>query len=64
MQWNGEIRLTDQVIITNADGTFELNTYGEQLKFQSKLTHGYLVGERRNAFPIIQERARPALQSA
>jgi hypothetical protein len=61
MKWNGEVRLTDQVLITNADGTQELNVYGENLKFISKLTHGYLVGERRNAFPMITKRQRPAL---
>lgn len=60
MKWNGEVRLTDQVLITNPDGTTELNVYGENLKFISKLTHGYLVGERRNAFPIIAKRKRPA----
>jgi len=60
MKWNGEVRLTDQVLITNPDGTIELNAYGENLKFISKLTHGYLVGERRYAFPILIARARPA----
>lgn len=60
MKWNGEVRLTDQVLITNPDGTVELNTYGENLKFLSKLTHGYLVGERRNAFPILLRRTRPS----
>lgn len=60
MKWNGEVRLTDQVLITNLDGTVELNAYGENLKFISKLTHGYLVGERRYAFPILVMRARPA----
>lgn len=64
MKWNGEVRLTDQVLITNPDGTVELNTYGENLKFQSKLTHGYLVGERRNAFPMIVKRTRPNLVNA
>lgn len=64
MRWNGEVRLTDQVLITNGDGTIELNTYGENLKFQSKLTHGYLVGERRYAFPILVARSRPAAMSA
>jgi len=62
MKWNGEVRLTDQVLITNPDGTTELNVYGENLKFISKLTHGYLVGERRNAFPILLRRSRPAVQ--
>ena len=64
MKWNGEVRLTDQVLITNPDGTVELNTYGENLKFISKLTHGYLVGERRNAFPIISNRIRPQVVNA
>ena len=64
MKWNGEVRLTDQVLITNPDGTIELNTYGENLKFISKLTHGYLVGERRNAFPLISSRIRPQIANA
>lgn len=59
MKWNGEVRLTDQVLITNPDGSIELNAYGENLKFLSKLTHGYLVGERRYAFPILLRRVRP-----
>lgn len=64
MQWNGEIRLTDQVFIYDANGNIvDFNSYGEQLKFQSKLTYGYLVGERRNAFPIIQRRSRPAVMA-
>ena len=61
MKWNGEVRLIDQVLITNPDGSIELNVYGENLKFTSKLTHGYLVGERRNAFPMILKRTRPAV---
>lgn len=65
MQWNGEIRLTDQVFIYDANGNIvDFNTYGEQLKFQSKLTYGYLTGEPRNAFPIILRRKRPALMNA
>lgn len=63
MKWNGEVRLTDQVLITNPDGTVELNTYGENLRFQSKLTHGILMGERRNAIPLLIKRIRPAVAS-
>lgn len=61
MRWNGEVRLTDQILITNSDGSVSLNTYGENLQFQAKLTHGYLPGERRYAFPIILARQRPAV---
>ena len=61
MQWNGEIRLTDQVFIYDNNGNIvDFNSYGEQLKFQSKLTFGYLPGEVRNVFPIIRRRSRPA----
>lgn len=61
LKWNGEVRLTDQVFITYADGSVGPNVYGEELKFISKLTHGYLEGERRNAFPMIILRTRPTV---
>lgn len=61
LKWNGEVRLTDQVLITDAAGNLALNVYGEQMKFISKLTHGYLEGERRYAFPILNRRVRPAI---
>ena len=61
MKWNGEVRLTDQFLLQMTDGSWEMNDYGENLKFRSKLTHGWLVGERRNAFPIIIKRKRPSL---
>jgi hypothetical protein len=64
MRWNGEVRLTDQILILNLDGSVSLNTYGENLQFQSKLTHGVLPGERRYAFPLIYARQRPAKLSA
>lgn len=60
MKWNGEVETTDQVLIANTDGTYSLNTYGENLKLQSKCTHGWLVGERRFGMAIILKRTRPA----
>jgi len=60
LKWNGEVRLTDQVLIQYADNTYDLNHYGKQLKFISECTHGYLPGERRYGFPIFFERKRPA----
>jgi len=59
LKWNGEIQLTDQVLVTYADGSIDLNVYGTQLKFISQCTHGYLVGEPRFTFPIIFQRKRP-----
>ena len=61
LKWNGEIRLTDQVLIQYANGQYDLNQYGTQLKFISQCTHGYLVGERRYSIPIIFKRTRPAV---
>lgn len=61
LRWNGEVRLTDQVLIQYADGSYDLNHYGKQLKFISECTHGYLPAERRYGFPILFERRRPAI---
>ena len=63
LKWNGEIRLTDQVLIKYANGQYDLNQYGTQLKLISQATHGYLVGERRFAVPIIFKRVRPSVTS-
>jgi len=59
MKWNGEVRLTDQVLITRPDGTLDLNSYGKQLKFISECTFGYLPGERRFSISGILRRKRP-----
>ena len=64
LRWNGEVRLTDQVLIQYADGSIDINHYGKQLKFIAELTHGYLPGERRYAFPILFKRTRPAKLAA
>lgn len=63
LRWNAEVQLTDQVLIQYPDGTVDLNNYGEQLKFISQCTHGYLPGERRYGFPLIFQRKRPAKQA-
>lgn len=59
LRWNGEVQLTDQVLLQYADGTVDLNQYGEQLKFISQAVHGFLPGERRFGFPILFRRVRP-----
>lgn len=64
LRWNGEVRLTDQLLITNADGTVEMNDFGENLQLKASLVHGLIMTERRFAFPILIQRARPAVASA
>ena len=61
LRWNGEVRLTDQVLITNADGTYDLNDFGENLQLKAQLTFGYLTTERRFAFPMLIRRQRPSV---
>jgi len=62
LRWNGEVRLTDQLLITNADGSIELNDFGENLQLKSQLTHGLIMTELSFAFPILIKRSRPAVQ--
>jgi len=61
LRWNGEVRLTDQILITNPDGSIELNDFGENLQLKSQLTHGLIMTEPRFAFPIIIARSRPSV---
>jgi hypothetical protein len=61
LRWNGEVRLTDQVLINNADGSVDLNVYGEVLKFIGDTVYGYLPGEPRYGFPFIYRRQRPTV---
>lgn len=61
MRWNGETRLTDQFLLFTAANVPFMNTYGKNLKIIAETTHGYLVGERRYAYPMILRRKRPAL---
>jgi hypothetical protein len=64
LRWNGEVRLTDQILITNPDGSIDLNDFGENLQLRAQLTHGAIPCERRFGFPIIIKRSRCALTSA
>jgi hypothetical protein len=63
MNWNGEIRITDQFLITRgtiAGGDFyqELNDDGRFLKLKGTTVHGILPGERYNVLPIMFKRIR------
>lgn len=64
MRWNGEIQLTDQILIqrgsvAGGDLTYELNRYGTQLQLIGQATHGILPGDVRNVLPVIYQRNRP-----
>lgn len=65
MRWNGEVQLTDQILIqtgsiAGGDFQYELNRYGLQLQLISQAVHGILAGDQRNLVPIMFRRQRVA----
>jgi hypothetical protein len=64
MNWNGEVRLTDQIIVAYNDGagniTQDLNYRGRFLKLFSSVVYGAIPVNAYNVLPIIFKRKRPA----
>jgi hypothetical protein len=63
MFWNGEVKLTKQFLVPCLDEdtgtvTYEMNTYGEHLKFISQIALGIIPLQRRNVIPILYKRKR------
>ena len=66
MNWNGQIDLTDQFLVPTASTTsvdhtensWDLNVYGDYLKFISQTIHGGIPGDARNCLPIVFRRRR------
>ncbi len=59
LNWNGEVRLTKNVLLKYADGTYDTNKYGEFVQLISYLVMGCLAVRPRNIVPIIFRRGRP-----
>ncbi len=68
MSWNGEVRMTDNIIIpcTDDDGNtvYESNKYGAYLQLIAQLSLGFLPVQRRNCLPIIFKRVRGVAAAA
>jgi hypothetical protein len=60
LNWSGEVRLTDQMLIKYADGTLDLNRYGTNLQLISQGIFGILGAEVNNVLPIFFRRSRIA----
>jgi hypothetical protein len=67
MNWNGQIDLTDQFLVPTASTTdistdgsegWDLNVYGDFLKFISQTIHGGIPGDARHCLPIVHRRRR------
>lgn len=63
MAWNGEVRLTDQIIVNYNDGAGnivqDLNYRGRLLKLYSSVVYGGIPVQQRNVLPIVYARVRP-----
>lgn len=63
MRWNGEIELTDDILVTRTDGAttyYDTNRRREQLQLQSTLAMGCISNESRSCMPIMFARKRAA----
>lgn len=61
LRWNGEVRLTDDLLInvgTPAAPIMTTNKYGEFVQLIADTTHGIIPIQRRHCFPVIYRRAR------
>lgn len=61
MRWNGEVQLTDQVLVKYSDGTYDTNVRGRFLKFISSATYGAIINNPHACLPILIRRKRPAI---
>ncbi len=60
LNWNGEVRLTDDILINYGNGVVDTNKYGEFLQLIADVTHGIIPVNRRFVIPIIYRRTRVA----
>lgn len=62
MFWNGEVKLTKQFLVPCIDDTgavtYDMNTYGEYLKFISAVAYGILPRNRKSIIPFFYKRTR------
>lgn len=61
LQWNGEIQLTDQVLVQYANGTYDTNVRGRFLKLFGSAAMGAIPCNKRAYMPIIFARKRVAV---
>lgn len=62
MSWNGEVRLSRNIMLKSADGTYDNNSMGRFVRLQAALTMGTLPVRPRNVIPILFRRTMPDKQ--
>lgn len=56
--WNGEVRVTDNVLVNYGNNVLDTNKYGEYLQLISSVVHGIIPLNRRHFVPSIYRRWR------
>lgn len=56
LNWNGEVRMTDNVLVNYGSGNLDTNKYGEYLQLISDTTLGIIGKTPRNVIPILYRR--------
>lgn len=58
LNWNGEVRITDDVLVNYGSGNLDTNKYGEYLQLICDTVLGILPNTTRHCLPIIYRRTK------
>lgn len=62
MSWNGEVRLSRNIMLKDANGVYDNNSMGRFVRLQASLTLGCLPIRARNCIAFLYRRTMPANQ--
>lgn len=58
LNWNGEVKLTNNILVNYGSGNVDTNKYGEFLQLIASTVHGIIAVNRRYVMPVIYRRVR------
>jgi len=56
LNWNGEVRITDDVLVNYGSGNLDTNKYGEYLQLIADTTLGIIANTPRYLVPVLYRR--------
>lgn len=63
LNWNGEVKLTDNVLVQYSDNSYEQNIDGEYLMLHSHVVYGAMAQDARFCLPVVYKRGKIAKQA-
>jgi hypothetical protein len=63
LNWNGQVTATKNILVTQSDGTYDTNKWGDLIQLIAQTTHGALVEQPRFILPILYRRDRNAARA-